>query len=520
MNRLTGISLNGVSVGSSTYDVFGRMTSKTNDGGLVFATDQSSFNPTNKPHALRAALTNQDVFPEVTQSIEYAPFDKMCHISEGGNTLSYDYGFDHQRIKMTETVNGISRQKFYLNNCEVITTDNSRKELTFISGPIGVFAVVENNGNTSAIHYIHKDHLGSWTTITNGNGQVEQEASFDAWGNLRDPDTWTGETTNPLMFDRGYTGHEHLRGFGLINMNGRMYDPVMSSFLSVDRYVQQPENSQSFNRYAYCMYNPLKYVDPSGWLMSRPSGSGGIPPQFTAPQPVAVDGGYQLAVIDGMLYGGRLNEVEIIDTAITSSGVDSWARQECQNIVWENNGGGHSAEYDGGEVNVPTISGGGGGRSSGGFGHSTSLIDHSSTTVPTVPEMHMVCSQIFTYDGMVYTNSSKYIRIDAGQHVKVEIKNINEAGVVLHIQDATTYHYTKTLLGFPKIEYTGENHNIGLLPGRSISYDFYRHGYVPINWLFEISTSSDVASVRVVFYSEWQNGMSPDPNHPKYKNKP
>ena len=48
---------------------------------------------------------------------------------------------------------------------------------------------------------------------------------------------------------------------------GRMYDPVMSSFLSVDRYVQNPSNSQNFNRYSYCLNNPLKYVDPSGWQM-------------------------------------------------------------------------------------------------------------------------------------------------------------------------------------------------------------------------------------------------------------
>lgn len=47
-------------------------------------------------------------------------------------------------------------------------------------------------------------------------------------------------------------------------MNGRMYDPVMSSFLSVDNYVQAPDFSQSFNRYAYCLNNPLKYTDPSG----------------------------------------------------------------------------------------------------------------------------------------------------------------------------------------------------------------------------------------------------------------
>ena len=101
-------------------------------------------------------------------------------------------------------------------------------------------------------------------------GEALQQFSYDAWGNSRDPYTWTGANTTHCMFDRGFTGHEMLYDFGLINMNGRMYDPVMSSFLSVDRYVQNPSNSQNFNRYSYCLNNPLKYVDPSGWYMNKP----------------------------------------------------------------------------------------------------------------------------------------------------------------------------------------------------------------------------------------------------------
>jgi RHS repeat-associated protein len=136
--------------------------------------------------------------------------------------------------------------------------------------PYSVFAVVEKENGAESIHYVLKDHLGSWTTITDANGNIVREQSFDAWGNMRDPDTWTGTVTQQPMFDRGFTGHEHLNSFGLINMNGRMYDPVMSSFLSVDNYVQAPDFSQSFNRYAYCLNNPLRYVDPDGewfWLI-------------------------------------------------------------------------------------------------------------------------------------------------------------------------------------------------------------------------------------------------------------
>jgi RHS repeat-associated protein len=63
---------------------------------------------------------------------------------------------------------------------------------------------------------------------------------------------------------RGFTGHEHLPEFGLINMNGRMYDPLIGRMLSPDNFVQSPCYSQSYNRYSYCWNNPLKFTDHSG----------------------------------------------------------------------------------------------------------------------------------------------------------------------------------------------------------------------------------------------------------------
>ena len=55
-----------------------------------------------------------------------------------------------------------------------------------------------------------------------------------------------------------------LNDFDIINMNGRLYDPVLGRFLSPDNFVQMPDNVQSYNRYSYCLNNPLKYTDPSG----------------------------------------------------------------------------------------------------------------------------------------------------------------------------------------------------------------------------------------------------------------
>ena len=49
-----------------------------------------------------------------------------------------------------------------------------------------------------------KDHQGNWTVIVDAEGEVEQELSYDAWGNLRNPETWCVDASITPMFDRGY----------------------------------------------------------------------------------------------------------------------------------------------------------------------------------------------------------------------------------------------------------------------------------------------------------------------------
>ena len=73
------------------------------------------------------------------------------------------------------------------------------------------------------------------------------------------------------VLDRGYTGHEHLQAVNLIHMNGRVYDPVMHRFLQVDNYIQDPFNTQNYNRYGYVLNNPLKYADYSGEYSEEPA---------------------------------------------------------------------------------------------------------------------------------------------------------------------------------------------------------------------------------------------------------
>lgn len=60
----------------------------------------------------------------------------------------------------------------------------------------------------------------------------EQRITYTPWGqrNLAEDNT----NTSKFLFDRSFSGHEHLHQFKLINMNGRFYDPVLGRMLSPD----------------------------------------------------------------------------------------------------------------------------------------------------------------------------------------------------------------------------------------------------------------------------------------------
>ena len=119
------------------------------------------------------------------------------------------------------------------------------------------------------MHYTFTDHQGSLAAYTGNAKEPVTRLSYDAWGRRRNAADGSYDSVS-AAFDRGYTGHEHLDAFGLINMNGRLYDPMLGRMLSPDIVVQQTDYTQSYNRYSYCFNNPLRFTDPSGYVMDIP----------------------------------------------------------------------------------------------------------------------------------------------------------------------------------------------------------------------------------------------------------
>jgi RHS repeat-associated protein len=258
LNRLTGSTI-GATTMSMVYSANGNISSKTDAGVYVYGSAA--------PNALTKVTTPTTALPTLTQDIIYTPYFQPEKITEGINVLTYTYGHDQQRIKSELKVNGlVTTTRIYLSGCEKETTANTTRYIHYISAGPGLVAIVVTQAGAETYHYTYTDHLGSILTSTNSTGVIDADQNFDAWGRNRNTTNWTYASVqpNPTWLYRGYTGHEHLAEFRLINMNGRLYDPVVGRMLSVDNNVQSPDYSQNFNRYSYALNNPLKFTDPDG----------------------------------------------------------------------------------------------------------------------------------------------------------------------------------------------------------------------------------------------------------------
>ena len=107
-----------------------------------------------------------------------------------------------------------------------ITENGATREFYYLDGNA---IVIKQNGAFK--NYIaFTDNIGNILCVIDENGSKVFDASYDAWGKQT-------IRQNSIGLHRGYTGHEMLPEFGIINMNGRLYAPVIGRFLSPDNYV-------------------------------------------------------------------------------------------------------------------------------------------------------------------------------------------------------------------------------------------------------------------------------------------
>lgn len=233
-------------------------TEKTGIGSYSYDSD--------RPHAVDWVDNTGGLVSEVPQYVTYTPFNKVATVNQGTYNLTITYGPDRQRCKTALSRNDtLLYTRYYADNYEEVHAGDTVYRYYYVYTSDGLSMVAERIGNTMnlKLYSVETDYLGSIVAMYNYKGQTEFRAEYDAWGRQN------VVTNNLAHFQRGYCGHEHWHEFDLIDMNGRMYDPIIARFLSPDPFVQAPEDLQNYNRYSYCLNNPLKYTDPSGHKWKR-----------------------------------------------------------------------------------------------------------------------------------------------------------------------------------------------------------------------------------------------------------
>lgn len=216
-----------------------------------------------RPHTLESVDNTDTIIKNSLQDITYTDLNKANTITQYFDdysycSMSFSYGPDNVRRKTEFVKDNAKTDKFFLPDYEEIHENGNIKKIHYVNSPDGLVGCYTTQQHEEGVFQVaFTDHLGSITRLYEKDSAVFA-ATYDAFGNRT---ITSGDTT----FARGYCGvHQHYPLFDIIDMGGRMYDPIVGRFLSPDPYIQEWDNSQNFNRYSYCLNNPLKYTDPSG----------------------------------------------------------------------------------------------------------------------------------------------------------------------------------------------------------------------------------------------------------------
>ena len=270
LDRLTAVQT-GLSIESMSYESNGNILSRSSVAGF-------DYEDTQHPYRMTSASATSAI-SALPQHISYNFDGRPLEIVEDGVRASFTYNSSGERVRMDVSDsdgNPLLTKLYFSNRYEVeITSDGNFVETLWLGGSSydgTAMCVHETYTGGEQIIQVLRDRQGSIINTVNEYG-VSVRLSYDAWGRLRNPDTWEPLTSNELkslpsqlLTLRTYTGHELLPWFALYNCNARLYDPATTRFLGPDPFIQIPDFTQSYNRYAYCLNNPLKYTDESGEL--------------------------------------------------------------------------------------------------------------------------------------------------------------------------------------------------------------------------------------------------------------
>ena len=180
---------------------------------------------------------------------------KGRQLTQLGNTK---FTYDGQGRRISKN----SLTFLYDGNGNIIKQSNG---LEFFYDFEGIAALKRNN----TMYFFLRDGQGNIIAIVDSTGDVVVQYWYDAWGNHKvvdaDGDEITDQNNIGNLNPFRYRGYYYDTETGLYFLQTRYYDPEVGRFLNRDSVeYADPETINGLNLYAYCLNNPVEYVDPDG----------------------------------------------------------------------------------------------------------------------------------------------------------------------------------------------------------------------------------------------------------------
>ncbi|HLA77180.1 MAG TPA: RHS repeat-associated core domain-containing protein [Vicinamibacteria bacterium] len=141
-----------------------------------------------------------------------------------------------------------------------LVTSMLRKRLPLLA----VLLFLAPSARAQVVEYYHLDAVGNVRIVTNQTGQVVERHDYLPFGEecLTPPCTPIQGTNT-----RKFTGKERDAETGLDYFGARYYGSKIGRFTTVDPVLDAKgalANPQKWNRYAYVLNNPMRFIDPDG----------------------------------------------------------------------------------------------------------------------------------------------------------------------------------------------------------------------------------------------------------------
>ena len=253
LSFLTSVISNGQTVMDMTYNSNGNILSKTGIGAYYY--DNSS-----KPHSVTSVDNLNGVITSELQNVVYNEWGLASEVTStvGNDNYRYviQYGPDMQKVKSKLYVNNsLQYEKLYWGEYEEKVLPNETKQYHWLYADDYLTGVVEyssSNNGTAHSFVAQTDHMGSLLKLIDKNGVEHLSTSYDVWGKR----TITNNTMNIM---RGFAGQEHLEEMNLIDINGRLYDPMIGRYLTPQISLNRAVSNGNYSHYSFNENNPLMY---------------------------------------------------------------------------------------------------------------------------------------------------------------------------------------------------------------------------------------------------------------------